>query len=134
MSKKLFSFNLPDSLKKYLKNTSKENHITISQYIVDLIKNDENSKKGRLASQLKYNSLVDENCLKQMNKKCFESGRKIKIGDYVLYGFLVTSPPSTLSNRMTLKLISFHIEEFNSVYMLSKYDNTTQNIPTLKKI
>jgi len=134
MDKKIFSFNLPNSLKKYLKNTSRESHMTITQYIVQLINDDKESKKGRFSKQLQNNPIANEDFLKQMNIKKFESGRKIKIGDYVLYGMLELPNKTTEKNRLIMKLITFHLDEFNNKYILSKFDNKTQDIPTLVKI
>lgn len=121
METKLFNFNLPTDLKKYLDQVSKSNYTTISQYIITMIVND--MKNNRLVNQITEAKPLIEESLSTLSGT-YTSGRKMNIGDKVLFGSMDV-------NENTIKIVSFHQDEINKLYHFSDKDRVRNKIPHL---
>ena len=98
----------------------------------------------RIEYQLLHNRRVTFDMYYKLNGKNYSSGRLVRIGDIILYGFLMikneddTKPLGKLFPRLGITLISFHIEELYTIYTIDKKTNTVahngRGYPTLKLI
>ncbi len=125
METKLFNFNLPVELKDYLNQASEHSFTNVSQYIINLIAEDKKIKQARLSTQvLISNPLTNE--ILEKTSRTYESGRKKKIGDYVVFGLLEL-------DENNAKLIQFHPDELGTTYKLSDRDKPNNKLPFLIK-
>lgn len=123
---KILIIRIPEKLKREFKMVCNSKNLTMSQVLNMEIQNFLNKKNNELIqTQLQIANPIDEDMLtylktpKYHNNKLVErrdiykSGRKIKIGDKVLFGLL------------NEELIKFHIEEINTLYEFAENDNDT---------
>ena len=73
--------------------------------------------------QLESNKVVNEENLKLITNKNFSSGRKIKVGDVILYGLAE-------NDDKNLTLTSFHKDEIDVLYSVES--PRTGELPILK--
>jgi len=117
---------IPEKLKREFKMVCKSKNLTMSQALNMEIQNFLNKKNNELIqTQLQIANPIDEDMLTYLKtpkyynnvlverRDIYKSGRKIKIGDKVLFGLL------------NEELIKFHIEEINTLYEFAENDNET---------
>lgn len=79
----------------------------------------------RIQKQVEGATQLTEETLKSLESKYFSSGKERKVGDFLLFGVLEKSPSS-------LELVTFNLEEYNTIYCLSENDDDTKLFPRLK--
>jgi hypothetical protein len=104
--------------------------------------------------QKNENTPVTEDFLKKMNKNTYYSGKEIKVGDDIIFGFLVRPTDTILGNenptfstvlenheqqlqQLEVVLVSFNSEEFGTIYEEDKKMATKaghSKIPFIKLI
>ena len=78
------------------------------------------------------NSLVSEEIYETLNRKTYSSGRKIEMGDNVLYGILETKK----DENITYTLCTLHQDELGDIYDTNGYLDADKDklFPILIKI
>lgn len=113
-------------LKNITKNFCKKNNTTISKLLVSYLKNIIPNSNEYLIYINQWNNTkpLTKETLNLFTIKKYESGRKLKIGDRVLFGFF----------KRTDKIVfdSFHLDELNDIYDL-KENPIAKNFPYLIK-
>ena len=107
--------------------------------------------KKRLREQMDGCPIVTKESLEAAKVKTFHSGREKVIGDKVMYGFLLEETEHAIDDvdphlsllfgdesthimkQQQLLLITFHPEEFGTLYTLSKMDDGKHTFPQLIK-
>lgn len=92
-----------------------------------------NTKLQKQIEDFENVKAVSKKDLESNPNRTYYSGRKVKEGDKFLYAILVESP--TIENKMPLKLIILHEDEYGTVYEdheTEKYNNKSEVFPYLK--
>ncbi len=113
---------------KLLKNRIKEHcnikNTTISEVIINYLNNLVEPMSHEITlvhEQYKNSKILTKNLLNKIKSKHFFSGRKKKIGDKILFGFLM--------NKNKIEMIDFHIDEVNTKYKILIDNDNPTNFP-----